>query len=204
MDAAQFKRWLKNHSARFPGIPDWLAEFKGAGELDPSGKDIVEGWFRDLADVAIVDAIWATEEMSKGNLALPMGYGETARTVRRYALSRSDSRTAHKRRYQNGERLYDCGRCQDRGFVEVWTGKFLAWARETFAGDPPRDWFRWMRDERAATRPKGIPVSACVRCDCAAGRAKNSEAVRFDPSRDVVYDPFGLGAAIEASPAGSF
>jgi hypothetical protein len=99
VDSAQFKKWLSNHTKRFNSIEAWLNKKPETPGGEATAKEIIEAWFQVLADVRIDDAIWATEQMFKGDLAQPQGPGfdDHPRTVRRYALERAKGRSGRKR-----------------------------------------------------------------------------------------------------------
>lgn len=192
---------MKNHATKFTGISDWMKTFKGEGEGQISTKDVVEGWYKALVDVRIDDAIWATEAMFRGDVAKPFGYEEHPAAIRRYALARAATRKEAGRKYSNGERVYECGQCSDRGLVTVWNPAFLAWAREAFADRavPAGGWFRWRDDPRAAQRVRGQAVSGAVACNCPAGAVKveKQRIIRYDPARHVLFDEFKMGDALD-------
>lgn len=209
MDLAQFKRWFGNHCKRYNAVEGWLRSKPVDGVEGVAGqKDILDAWFSVLSDARIDDAIWATEAMFRGELNQPQGPGfdDHPRTVRRYAMARAEDRAKSGRKAANGERVYECAICSDRGWREIWIPQFLAWAREAFADGPPRDaegnrmvWGLWAMDQRAKERPR-IPSNGVVACNCAAGNRKAERvAMRYDEARHVTYDPRGLEAAIEES-----
>lgn len=210
MDSAQFTKWLRNHLKRFNSVETWLRAKPEKGAEGIVGQnDVMEAWFGALADVRIDDAIQATEAMFKGEAPLPLGpgYDDHPRAVRRLAMQRAEQRAKSTKKMVNGEPVVNCPDCRDRGWREIWTGKFLAWAREVFADGPPHDekgnelrWLLWRFDPRVKAAPKltTAPVSAVVACSCPAGRFKAEKGcVVFNASRDVPYDPFTLGEAIE-------
>lgn len=207
MDREQFNRWMKNHATKFTGIADWMNSFKGGEGGKIAKQEVVEGWFSVLADVRIDDAIWATEAMFRGDVAKPFGYEDHPATIRRYAFARASERRHSSKKYQNGERVFNCGECFDRGMVTIWNPALLAWAREAFKDGavPAGGWLRWREDPRAESRKKGIAVSGVVACNCAAGAARaqaardnNFDLLSYDPARHVLFDEFKMGDALDA------
>jgi hypothetical protein len=191
MDSAQFKKWLSNHTKRFNSIEAWLNKKPETPGGEATAKEIIEAWFQVLADVRIDDAIWATEQMFKGDLAQPQGPGfdDHPRTVRRYALERAKGRSGRKRG-PDGTYLHDCPSCEDTGFAMIWCPPFLEVIRELFGDNPPVDYFKHDAYIQHPNAQKAYKTTAAA-CHCAKGQQKAADAKRallvYDPARHTLW-----------------
>lgn len=210
MDSSQFKKWLGNHLKRFNSIEAWLNKKPEKAGGEATAKEILQTWFEVLADVRIDDAIWASEQMFKGELPQPQGPGfdDHPRTVRRYAIERARTRSASTthRRGPDGERIYDCLHCEDRGVAVIWCPPFLEVVRELFGAEPPVDYFNVTAYREHPNGGKAYKTIACA-CSCPRGQAKKESlrgrrdpfyALTFDPAKHVIWKGHARSALVEA------
>jgi len=167
MTVHEFDGWLAYHVARFTGIGAWLAKFK----TDPSEDEVRGAWAHTLADVSLEDAKAATDALHSGDEELPKSFDEHPRYVRRVAgaarASRSLTRHAEPK-IIDGEYAYECWRCEDSGFVVVYSARTMEAARDSDLFHP-------------ALNPSGrvavqTTVTACIDCD--AGRMRAAQKIK--------------------------
>lgn len=203
MIAIDFKDWHTYHCSLFPAVDGWLTKFPETQrrEGEPTQQAVLGAWARVLADVDLKLAKQASDLLAKGQEEfLDRTYDCHPRTVRMIALKLAGSRK--KQMAIEGEEVYDCGACRDSGIVEVWVPKLLEWAVDAFDPDdepPPGTVLSWQRDPRLQDRPKGIPYSCVIACNCARGQSKK-KAMRgyvFNPERHVQYDPWKFWEAMD-------
>lgn len=200
MTTDEFREWLNQHKAAYPGLIDWIAKLPAERtDASPSRSDVMNSWYRTLRDIPFADAVTATHLLGTDEHAEPKGYGNHPKAI--YAICRG----AKKRRQRaipstsplpktvvgpDGRRhtVYKCGVCQDSGIIEVWHPATMRAVRE----------FDWEE-----TKKEGKLYKLCVKCsDCDTWAAGMENSVAFDAKRMLrapisLADPAGL-AELEA------
>lgn len=168
MNDAEYREWLKAHTAAFPGIIDWMKR-----QGTDSAAEISRSWKECLGDVGKDDALAATRLMNLGEETAPTGFGDHARAVRKISrrlhfAEKEAKQRGHKVAYIGGGRVFDCKWCQDTGWVMV----VNIWRRAN-GGRPLKPFWDG--------KTRHLPQCA-IECSCVRGE-------RFNPETMFIVDP---------------
>ncbi len=119
MSPDEFSEWLEYHQAAFPGVADWMR--KNTPKDATTEQRPAYHWRRALFDVDSLDAKRATDAMLSGYLEEPRGYSSHPKAIRRWCktIGGGERREQNKPEYVDGERVYSCSLCEDRGTVPI-------------------------------------------------------------------------------------
>lgn len=171
MNRTECKTWIEYHCVRFPKVREWFAAL-GDTELAT-----VIAWHEVLQHTALGDAMAASQEMFKHTDEYRLRAKEdTPSIVAGVACRLAEPTPEPRRRYVDGERTYQCPRCRDDSYVDVF--RFGASASyRTMKGEPkPQDagLLRYIERTlghfrnplRADSTPHMGPWTCVVMCDC--------------------------------------
>ena len=115
MNQTEFADWIDYHMRAYPRLRTWLNEHDGQDEF----------WRKRLRDVSAESARQATDILHARD-EQPKGYADHPRAIYRIAMQESPTPSMIRPvRYVDGVQVYNCGRCQDSGFVSVLSPKTL-------------------------------------------------------------------------------
>lgn len=174
MTHSEFHTWLAYHRAKFTGLGRWFATVTADHKRNddaPSLDDVMTSWYRTLKPSSLEHAKEATDKLGdhdtepKGWDRHPMAIAGICRKLRGEGRGSSGEK---KRRYVDGEEVYECLQCKDYGYVGVWHPNAMRAARD---GEPVHatiirtmSTFEWS-----------------VRCTCKAGVCLPSDIPVFNP-----------------------
>lgn len=181
MTTDEFREWLNQHKAAYPGLVEWIARFPAERtDASPSRSDVMNSWYRSLREIPFADAVAATSLLGTDDYAEPKGFGNHPKAI--YAICRG-KKTRRQREIpstrplprtvlgEDGRRhtVYCCPTCQDTGIIEVWHPATMRAVRE----------FDWEETKRS-----GKLYRLCVKCsDCETWAAAMEHSVAFDTKR---------------------
>lgn len=181
MTTDQFREWLNQHKACYPGLIDWIAKLPAERtDASPSRSDVMNSWYRTLRDVPFADAVTATHLLGTDEFAEPKGYGNHPKAI--WSIC-NEAKKKKQREIPSTKPLpktvvgpdglrhtvYNCLRCQDTGIIEAWHPATMRAVRE----------FDW-----AETVKAGKLYRVCVKCDkCDACAAAMAGSVAFDEKK---------------------
>jgi len=155
MTRDEFDQFFARHTSRFPQFESWLSE-----RLDDEAVgEYLDSFRLTLQHVGYRDALAASQEIFEGP-GLP--FGEHPAALRQIAQRMAADRRPRDR-WADGQPTFRCLRCEDTGFLEVWSEAAMAAMRErgrldgvrylTYAvrctcGRPGTAWCKQTFDER--------------------------------------------------------
>lgn len=127
MTDPEFKNFISAHLSNFPACLSWLSKFpkEPRGELDVTQRQVMDSWRRTLRDVALEDAIAASDALASGSetFSEKAGFDHHPRDIRRICLGRSSERISKaktsRRLHLQGEETYRCPHCHDQGYRTI-------------------------------------------------------------------------------------
>jgi hypothetical protein len=176
MNHDEFRIWMKHHATCFTAVGVHLMKFPetARSESEISRRDVLAAWEKVLANVALVEAIAATDALASGEESFSdKGFDCHPRDVRRIAMQSRGERHREKnadrlRRIIDGHETVACSLCNDEGV------RFCVHPRSI-------EDFQRGRLRHKVHRPDGsMPLYTCSRaCVCEAGR-------KFVPTMGVI------------------
>jgi hypothetical protein len=187
MNNNEFDRWIDFHCDCFSDFGDSLRKSLG-------NVDVLATWRDALKYVSLPDAKEATRRMIADEDLQPSGWSKHPSAIRKIVDDIRNQRHASqpKRKFINGEEVYDCGFCKDTGIVTILAPRFVEAVRRGLLKREPfdvprtstmakKDNWRW-----GEYRPRGGAVRAgtfAVACCCELGRPVNFRNAQFDADR---------------------
>lgn len=182
MTLSEFDQWLTYHRAKFTCLTQWFEKINkrhAQDDTEPSFDDTMTSWFRTLRRYDLADATRATDMMgvdvpepaAYDRHKHPMVISEICRKLRGSSQQVAGER---KRRYIDGEEVFECLLCKDEGLVEIWTPYAMRAARD---GQPVHETI--MRTQSC--------FSWSVRCTCKAANQWPRDMPVFNPDTMLPY-----------------
>ena len=173
MTQSEFRDWLAYHQAKFTGIAQWLHRMP---KLGLSRDDVMSSWYRTLSNCSITDAKAATDLLGTDAEPEPKGWDRHPLAIAGICRGmRHETRTSKYDKPQprtvDGQAVYRCPVCCDRGDIEVWHPRTM---RVAFQG----------KIAEAASRGELYRVSvSCAACQAWSPARRSEGGVVFDPQK---------------------
>lgn len=205
MTTTEFGDWYGRHLSAFSNIANWVAdlpeELQRGGR--PSQQGVINSWAAVLADVTLDEAKRGTDAMARGDLPEPRVNTQHAKEIRTWALRQrkeSAERFPYPPQYLDGQQLFRCPACEDRGWLSIYSeddllGVYGGWI-------VPRGQQGRQVPNRAGARlryPWFHTIGA--RCTCQAAHdnpAARKMGLRYDPARMLAVDDWSHDSRCQA------
>lgn len=176
-----YHRWVESETERVAASAR-ISQTDAYNAMRSEWLKAVEPYTTDEINAVLDDVAGAKSELPS--------YSKLWRTLAGYAADARSAAREAERHARDGERRLVCLTCEDRGYVDVYNPRFVAWVAPRFvecqaAREFPKDWYRsaasawYQKCARGEVQaPAELPLVCCCKCQHAIVFRRQLERMR--------------------------